>query len=115
MRGRADQELLDTYQDERHLVGAEVVRATTVLTDVGTASGPEAAIRNVALFVVGHVHRIGSAAATNMAELTISYRDSALSVHRGEHHHGAARAGTMLRTPPVCSARTARRWPSRSS
>ena len=40
--GRAEQELLDSYQDERHPVGAEVVRATTMLTDVGTASGPEA-------------------------------------------------------------------------
>ena len=99
VRGRAEQELLDSYQDERHPVGAEVVRATTMLTDVGTASGPEAAIRNVALFVVGHVHRIGSAAATNMAELTINYRDSALSVHHGDHRHGAARAGNHAPDP----------------
>jgi hypothetical protein len=76
-----------------------VVRMTTALTDVGTALGPEAAIRNVALFVVGHVHRLGRAAATNMAELTIHYRDSPLSVHHGAHHHGAARAGDHAPDP----------------
>jgi hypothetical protein len=99
VRGRADPELLDTYHDERHPVGAEVVRMTTALTDVGTASGPEAAIRDVALFVVGHVHRLGDDAATRMAELTIHYRDSPLSVHHGDHRRGAARAGDHAPDP----------------
>jgi 2-polyprenyl-6-methoxyphenol hydroxylase-like FAD-dependent oxidoreductase len=89
VQGRADAELLDTYHDERHPVGAEVVRATTALTDVGTASGPEAAIRDVGLFVVGHVHRLGSSAATRLAELTVHYRDSPLSVQHGRPHRGA--------------------------
>ncbi len=99
VQGRANPELLDTYNDERHPIGAEVVRMTTALTDVGTASGPEAAIRNAALFVVGHVHLIGSATAASMAELTINYRDSYLSVHDGAHHHGAARAGDHAPDP----------------
>jgi len=98
-RHGADAGLLDTYHDERHPVGAAVVRATTALTAVGTASGPAAAIRDLALFVVGHVHRIGDAAATQLAELTIGYRDSALSVHDGHHRHGAAHAGDRAPDP----------------
>jgi hypothetical protein len=82
-RGRADAALLDTYNDERHPVGAMVVRATTTLTDVGTASGPQAALRNIAMYLVGHVHAINNAVGSTLAELTINYRDSALSVHHG--------------------------------
>lgn len=97
VRAGADPQLLDTYHDERHPVGAEVVRSTTVLTDVGTATGPEAAVRDVALFVVGHVHRAGTAAATRMAELTVGYRDSVLSVRHG--HPSGAHAGDHAPDP----------------
>ncbi|HYH25574.1 MAG TPA: FAD-dependent monooxygenase [Blastococcus sp.] len=88
-QGRAGTELLDTYHDERHPVGARVVRATTALTDVGTASGPRAAMRDLAMFVVGHVHRLGDTAATTLAELTVHYRDSPLSRLDGRSHRGA--------------------------
>jgi len=98
-QGRADQALLDTYHDERHPVGASVVRMTTTLTNIGTASGPEAAIRDVAFFLVGHVQRLRSAGTVRLAEITINYRDSALSVHDGHHHHGAARAGEHAPDP----------------
>ncbi|MGY1709821.1 FAD-dependent monooxygenase [Geodermatophilus sp. SYSU D00758] len=97
-RGRADAALLDSYHDERHPVGAEVVRATTVLTDVGTASGPGAAVRDLALFVVGHVHRLEHAVATTMAELTVRYRDSPLSVQHARTRRGA-RAGDHAPDP----------------
>jgi 2-polyprenyl-6-methoxyphenol hydroxylase-like FAD-dependent oxidoreductase len=89
VQGRAAAGLLDTYQEERHPVGAHVVRATTTLTDVGTATGPRAATRDLALFVIGHVHRLGDAAATTMAELTVHYRDSSLSRSSGRLRHGA--------------------------
>lgn len=98
-RRRADPELLDTYHDERHPVGAMVVRTTTTLTNVGTASGPEAAIRDVALSLVGHVPKVATAAAATLAETTIAYRDSALSVQRGVHRRGAARAGEHAPDP----------------
>ena len=62
-QGRADAALLDTYHDERHPIGHDVVRQTTILTNLGTASGPEALIRDLASFVVGHVRPIGDAAA----------------------------------------------------
>ena len=96
---RADAELLDTYHDERHPVGAMVVRTTTTLTNVGTATGAEAAIRNLALFLVGHLPRIADTAAATLTETTIAYRHSALSVHHGAHHHGTARAGEHAPDP----------------
>jgi 2-polyprenyl-6-methoxyphenol hydroxylase-like FAD-dependent oxidoreductase len=98
-QGRADASLLDTYHDERHPVGATVVRMTTTMTEVGTATGPEAAVRDVALFVLGHVRPAGRTAAATMAELTVNYRGSALSVHHGHHQHGAARAGEHAPDP----------------
>ena len=99
VQGRADPVLLDSYHDERHPVGAQVVKATTLLTDVGTAQGAGAALRDAALFVVGHVHPLGTAAATTTAELRVSYRRSPLSVQHGGHHHGAARAGEHAPDP----------------
>ncbi|GAA4800451.1 FAD-dependent oxidoreductase [Actinomycetospora chlora] len=95
----ADARLLDSYHDERHPVGAEVVRRTTLLTEVGTASGALAGVRDAALFLVGHVHRAGDAAATQMAELTIGYRHSALAVQHGRPHHGGAHAGDHAPDP----------------
>ncbi|HSK57744.1 MAG TPA: FAD-dependent monooxygenase [Actinomycetospora sp.] len=98
-RGRADAALLDTYHDERHPVGADVVRTTTLLTEVGTASGAAAAVRDAALFLVGHTHRPGDALAAKTAEVTIGYRDSALSVQHARHHRGAVRAGDHAPDP----------------
>ncbi|WP_308286164.1 FAD-dependent oxidoreductase [Actinomycetospora soli] len=82
-RGAAAPRLLDTYHDERHPVGAEVVRTTTRLTDVGTASGAFGAVRDAALFLVGHVGRVRDAAATRLAEVSIGYRRSSLSQQAG--------------------------------
>jgi 2-polyprenyl-6-methoxyphenol hydroxylase-like FAD-dependent oxidoreductase len=96
---RADPELLDTYQDERHPVGAMVVRTTTTLTDVGTATGPEAAIRDLALFLVGHLPPLADTGAATLTETTIRYRDSVLSVQHGAHHRGASRPGDHAPDP----------------
>ena len=96
---RADAELLDTYHDERHPVGAAVVRNTTTLTNVGAARGPKAAIRNLALFLVGHLPRLADTAAATMTETTIGYPDSVLSVQHGAHRHGTARAGEHAPDP----------------
>ncbi|MDL5158326.1 FAD-dependent monooxygenase [Actinomycetospora termitidis] len=98
-RGGADARLLDTYHDERHPVGADVVRTTTVLTAVGTATGAEAAVRNLALYLVGHVRRVADAVAAKTTEVTVSYRDSVLSVQHAPHHHGAAQAGDHAPDP----------------
>jgi 2-polyprenyl-6-methoxyphenol hydroxylase-like FAD-dependent oxidoreductase len=96
---RADPGLLESYHDERHPVGAVVVRTTTTLTNIGTASGPRAGIRDAVLFLVGHLPRLAGTGAATLAETTIEYRDSALSVHRGGHRHGTARAGEHAPDP----------------
>ena len=98
-RGRAYAALLDSYHDERHPVGADVVRTTTVLTEVGTASGAAASVRDAALFLIGHARRLGDALAAKTAEVTIAYRDSALSVQHGGRHRGAVRAGDHAPDP----------------
>jgi 2-polyprenyl-6-methoxyphenol hydroxylase-like FAD-dependent oxidoreductase len=98
-QGRADAALLDTYHDERHPVGASVVRMTTLMTDVAALSGPAAAARNAVLFVAGHLPLAGDAVATKAAELTIRYRDSALSVQHGSRHRGTAHAGDHAPDP----------------
>jgi 2-polyprenyl-6-methoxyphenol hydroxylase-like FAD-dependent oxidoreductase len=98
-RHRADAGLLDSYHDERHPVGAMVVRSTTVLTDIGTATGAEGAVRNLALFLVGHLPRIADTAAATLTETTVAYRHSALSVHHGAHHRGTAQAGEHAPDP----------------
>ena len=106
-RHRAAPDLLDTYHEERHPVGAMVVRSTTVLTDVGTASGPKAAVRDLALFLAGHLPRMAAAGAARLAETTIAYPDSTLSVRarsvralsdRHGRAHGVA-AGTHAPDP----------------
>ncbi|MCF7553648.1 FAD-dependent monooxygenase [Pseudonocardia sp. WMMC193] len=94
-RGEADQALLDTYHRERHPIGAAVLKQTTRLTNVGTATGPEALVRDALSFVLGHSHRLGSAAATTMAELRIAYPHSSLSAQRG----GLLRAGDHAPDP----------------
>jgi hypothetical protein len=99
VRDRADAELLDTYQDERHPVGAAVVRNTTLLTNVGTGSGAQAAIRDTMLFLAGHLQTLRDAGAAQLAEVAINYRESALSVHHGAHHRGMARAGEHAPDP----------------
>ena len=91
-QGRADAALLDTYHEERHPIGADVVRQTTVLTDVGTATGPEGTIRNLAFFLMGHVRTIGDAAARKTSEVTVGYPHSSLSVQHGGSVHAGAHA-----------------------
>jgi hypothetical protein len=76
-----------------------VVRATTAMTNVGTATGPEAAIRNLAMFLVGHLPRLADTGAAMLTETTIAYRDSALSVQHGPRHRGTARAGEHAPDP----------------
>jgi 2-polyprenyl-6-methoxyphenol hydroxylase-like FAD-dependent oxidoreductase len=80
---RADADLLDSYDAERHPVGARVVKFTTTVTNVGTATGPEGGVRDLALFLAGHLPRLADTGAATIAETTIAYRDSVLSVNQG--------------------------------
>ena len=79
------------------------------MTDVGTATGPKAAIRNVAMFLIGHLPRLAAAGAANQTETTINYRGSALSVHLGATTTAPRGRASTPPTRTACSARTARR------
>ncbi|WP_395728682.1 FAD-dependent monooxygenase [Nakamurella sp.] len=98
-QGRADAALLDSYQNERHPIGASVVRNTARFTAVGGSSDIPGALRDVALFLAGHLQPIGKRVATNVAELTVGYRNSALSVQHGAHRRAPARAGDHAPDP----------------
>jgi hypothetical protein len=56
-------------------------------------------VRNLALFLVGHLPRLADAGAAAMTETTINYRGSALSVRVGAHRRGAARVGELAPDP----------------
>src|SRR3712207_6842341 len=51
------------------------------------------------MFLVGHLPRLAGTGAATLAETTIRYRDSTLSVQHGAHHHGASRAGDHAPDP----------------
>jgi 2-polyprenyl-6-methoxyphenol hydroxylase-like FAD-dependent oxidoreductase len=74
--GRAAPELLDTYQTERHPVGARVVRLTSTMTDVMSADGARGHLRDLALSVLGHVPAAGELLVSEITETTIAYRGS---------------------------------------
>jgi 2-polyprenyl-6-methoxyphenol hydroxylase-like FAD-dependent oxidoreductase len=93
--GRARADLLDSYQAERHPVGAAVIRQTNIMTEVMASSGATAQLRNIGLFLLGHSTALGAAIMSNLAEVTINYRTSPIiqnggrrrsaSVHQGDH------------------------------
>jgi 2-polyprenyl-6-methoxyphenol hydroxylase-like FAD-dependent oxidoreductase len=93
--GRAHAALLDSYQAERHPVGAAVIRQTNIMTKVMASTGAAAQLRNIGLFLLGHSTALGDAIMSNLAEVTINYRTSpiikdrhrqrAAAVHPGDH------------------------------
>jgi 2-polyprenyl-6-methoxyphenol hydroxylase-like FAD-dependent oxidoreductase len=72
--GRANADLLDSYQAERHPVGAAVIRQTNIMTKVMASSGAAAQLRNIGLFLLSHSTALGDAIMSNLAEVTINYR-----------------------------------------
>ncbi|MBM9467488.1 FAD-dependent monooxygenase [Nakamurella leprariae] len=92
-RAAAGAELLDSYHDERHPVGAAVVRKATVMADAMTLPGVRATARNAGMRLVGRLDAVTHALAENLAELTVGYRHSPI-VRREDHRpRGALRAG----------------------
>ena len=81
---------------------------TTMLTNIGTASGPEARDPQPRPLPRRSRPAARGAPPPGMAEMTINYRDSALSVHRRRPPPRTARAGSTRRTP-ACSAEAAGR------
>jgi 2-polyprenyl-6-methoxyphenol hydroxylase-like FAD-dependent oxidoreductase len=91
--GRADARLLDSYDAERYPVAAQVVKQTTIMHRLMTSAGAGAQLRDVALFLLGHVHPLGAAAVANLAEVTVNYRSSPIVDGRGRHRAGTVRPG----------------------
>jgi 2-polyprenyl-6-methoxyphenol hydroxylase-like FAD-dependent oxidoreductase len=91
--GGADPRLLDSYDAERYPVGAQVVKQTTIMTRLMATAGAGAQLRDVGLFLLGHVHPLGTAVVANLAEVTINYRSSPIVDGRSRHRAGTVRPG----------------------
>ncbi|MDL5159737.1 FAD-dependent monooxygenase [Actinomycetospora termitidis] len=72
--GRAHDDLLDTYDAERHPVGAAVVAQTSRLNDLLAADGIGAHLRDLGLRLLGHLPGLGGRLMADMTETTVSYR-----------------------------------------
>jgi len=106
--GHARSQLLDSYQAERHAVGQSVLRGTDVATRVGTLRQPAArAVRDQVARVLTSFEVIQQRVAREVAELTVGYERSPLSV---EHSQGIlqGRIGTAAggESPTIGSIRS---------
>jgi hypothetical protein len=72
--GRTDTALLDTYDAERHPIGAAVVKQTSRGTNVMASGGLEARMRDLGLLLLGHVPALGERVITEMTETAVNYR-----------------------------------------
>jgi 2-polyprenyl-6-methoxyphenol hydroxylase-like FAD-dependent oxidoreductase len=94
--GRARADLLDSYQAERHPVGAAVIRQTNIMTKVMASTGAAAQLRNIGLFLLGHSTALGDAIMSDLAEVTINYRTSPIIKDHGRQRSAAVHPGDHL-------------------
>ena len=86
--------LLDSYDDERRPVAAQVIRQTTELTRVGVVRHRAAReLRNRALHMATGLAPIQRRLADQVEETAINYHLSAIVADDGHHHRGTIRAG----------------------
>jgi 2-polyprenyl-6-methoxyphenol hydroxylase-like FAD-dependent oxidoreductase len=89
-RGMSPPSLLDSYHDERHRVGRTLLRGTELATRAGTLRRPVArAIRDQVARYLSSLEVVQRRIARTVAELSISYRGSALV---DEHQDGLIHA-----------------------
>lgn len=93
-RDLADPAILDSYHAERHPIGAEVVRRTTVMADGMTLSGLPARARNTAMKAMSHVRPAREAMAESIAEVSVSYRHSPITGQTGRRPLTAPHPGS---------------------
>lgn len=79
LRKLIDKKILDTYQEERVPVAKEVLKKTEKLTDVMTAKGVLAFLRNHIIPFIIPFNYIKRRLLNNMAQLTINYKKGSLS------------------------------------
>jgi FAD binding domain len=94
--GRAHAGLLDSYQAERHPVGAALIRQTNIMTKVMASTGAAAQLRNIGLFLLGHSTALGDAIMSDLAEVTINYRTSPIIKDHGRQRSAAVHPGDHL-------------------
>lgn len=96
-QGRAKPALLDSYQDERHPVGAMVVRGAGALTRVGTVRNPLArGLRDGLLRAFGSIPAFQDAVVRVLTETAIHYRRSPLVRDERAERPRGPRAGDRL-------------------
>jgi len=94
LQGHAAPSLLDSYQDERRPVAAQVISQATALTRVGTVRHRGAReLRNHALHFATGLASVRKRLADQVEETAINYHLSAIVSDDGHHHRGTVRAG----------------------
>ncbi|HYI38058.1 MAG TPA: FAD-dependent monooxygenase [Thermoleophilaceae bacterium] len=88
--------LLDSYDDERRPVAAQVIRQTTALTRLGTVRrrAPRE-LRNHSLHLATGLASVRRRMAEQVEETAINYHLSAIVADDGHHHRGTIRAGDV--------------------
>jgi 2-polyprenyl-6-methoxyphenol hydroxylase-like FAD-dependent oxidoreductase len=76
VKGKAKDELLDSYSLERHAIGKNVLRQTDLATQIGTLKGAWVPIRNQLAKFVTSFEPVRMRAARDAAELTVGYAGS---------------------------------------
>jgi hypothetical protein len=84
--GDAGDSLLDSYDAERHPIGKQVIDFTSMLTKVGTLTGPARVARNAVVGVIGHVPPAVRVMARNITETNIVYKGSPAVLTSGPRH-----------------------------
>lgn len=95
-RGAADASLLDSYNDERHAVGEEVVAETSQMIHMAMVHHP--LVKRLREFVIRHASRhrwMAEAMKPKLSEIAINYRKGALAQATGSRR-GSLRAGDRL-------------------
>jgi 2-polyprenyl-6-methoxyphenol hydroxylase-like FAD-dependent oxidoreductase len=105
--GRGGDRLLDSYQAERHPVAAEVIKSTTMMTDVATLHhGLAIRLRNNVMHAATGLAPVRHLLADQIEKTALRYRDSPIVA---DHHprHVRVRAGDHARTSatPRCRRR----------
>jgi 2-polyprenyl-6-methoxyphenol hydroxylase-like FAD-dependent oxidoreductase len=76
-KGLADQKLLDSYQSERHPVGAKLLKTTDAVTRLATVRSPLAAgVRNQLMHLLASHEVVQHRALKNLSMLGVNYRHS---------------------------------------
>lgn len=94
-QGKANPTLLDTYHEERFLVGESVLKKTGIMTRMILLTSPLAiSLRNRLFRFIMRIPRVKHSLVLDIAELSISYAKSTITYHSGRSKH--IKAGELL-------------------